>query len=197
MTHITTVLGMLLFSAAPAVEFMGVQSDAGTVAFVCDGSRWTKKKIAGLAGELLKTVDAMSADQRFAVVFFADDRAFGPGGGAPLPASDENKRKLRDWLETIEFGDKSTPIPGLTRAFDANPDAVYFVSSGEFDDYDGVSAHVDSLNPGRKTRVHAIGYFETKKEDDSRSFVRFLKKLAEDNGGDLKLVYADELKKGR
>ena len=104
------VIGLIVTAsssfAAPTVKFMGVETEATTVAFVCDGSRWTKKSIDELSDELLRTVEAMSPDQRFSVIFFADDNAFGPEIGRPLSASDENKQKLRDWLTSITFGDK-------------------------------------------------------------------------------------------
>ena len=198
---IAILIGFMLGAAAtaepaPTVKFMGVEAEAASVAFVCDGSRWTKKTIDDLSTELLRTVEAMTPDQRFAVVFFADDKASGPDDGRPIAATDENKRKLRHWLGDVTLGDKSTPIPALTSAFDAKPDAVFFVSSGEFDDYDGVAGHVEVLNTGRTVRVYPVGLFPTIKQDDSRAFVRFLKKLADDHRGEFRLVYADALRRG-
>jgi hypothetical protein len=182
-------------AAAPPVKFMGLESEATTVAFVCDGSRWTRKKIDDLGEQLLLTVDAMSPEQSFAVIFFADDKAFGPDDGRAMPATPANKQKLRNWLDGVELGRDSTPVPGLVKAFEARPDMIVFISSGEFDDYDGVAARVTQLNAGKSVRVHAIGFFETKDRDDSRSFARFTKALAEDNGGESRAVYADELRR--
>ena len=42
MKHFAALFGLLL-AAAPAVKFVGVETEANTIAFVCDGSRWTKK----------------------------------------------------------------------------------------------------------------------------------------------------------
>jgi|SRR5688572_1311334 len=180
--------------AAP-VRFADVEIDGKSIAFVCDGSRWTRNKIDELSDELTRTVDAMQPEQQFAVMFFADDRATGFEDGRPVAATDENKRALRDWLKDVKLGENSTPIAGLSRAFEAKPDAIIFVSDGEFKDYDGVEAHVARLNPDRAVRVYTIGFFEDEKEDDSRPFVRFMQKLAEQNGGQFKAVYADELKR--
>jgi hypothetical protein len=184
-------------AAAEPVKFGGMEIEGKSIAFVCDGSRWTKNKLKELIDELAGTVESMTPDQQFAVIFFADDKTSGPNDGRPLPATEDNKRRLRDWLRGIQLGDKPTPIPGLTRAFEGKPDTVVFITDGEFDDYNGVAEHVATLNAKRGVRVHAVGFFATEDEDDSRSFVRFMKSLAERNGGRFKAVYADELKRVR
>ena len=183
--------------AAEPVNFGGLEIEGKSIAFVCDGSRWTKNKLDELRDELVKAIGAMTPDKQFAVIFFADDKATGPNDGKLLPATDDNKRILRDWLDAFQLGDKPTPIPGLDRAFESKPDALLFLSDGEFDDYDGIEAHLAKLNAEREVRVHAVGYFADEAEDDSRSFVRFMKSLAERNGGRFKAVYADELKRAR
>ena len=53
------------------------------------------------------------------------------------------------------------------------------------------------LNAGRAAKVYPLGFFRSEKEDDSASFARFMKKLAEDNGGTFKALYVDELKRAR
>ena len=179
--------------AAPKVRFMGIEAEAKRVAFVCDGSRWTQTKDEELAAELLRAVGPLGPEQQFAVIFFADGRTWGPGDGKPLDATDENKRKLRDWLDALETGHDSTPAPGLERAFEAEPDAVFFVSDGHFDRYDDVARLVAKLNPERTARVHTVGYFRNEAEDDSRAFVEFLRKLADHHGGQFKVAYAEEM----
>jgi hypothetical protein len=188
----------LAFQAAPAarpVRFMGIEAEATRVAFVCDGSRWTQTKDDELAAELIRAVEPLGPDQQFAVLFFADGRAWGPDDGKPLAATEENKRKLRGWLQDLETGRDSTPAPGLARAFEARPDAVFFVSDGQFGDYDDVARLVAKLNPERTTRVHTVGYFLNEAEDDSRAFVDFLRKLADDHGGQFKVAYAEEMRR--
>jgi hypothetical protein len=193
------VLLSQLCSAANAepLKFMGLAIEGKTIAFVCDGSKWTKNKIDDLADELTKTIEAMQPDQRLAVIFFADDKAFGPSDGKLLVATDQNKRKAANWLEDVELGDKSTPMAGLSRAFEAKPDAVVFVSSGEFGDYDTVQTHVNALNKDHRVRVYTIGFFRSEKEDDSRPFIRLMEQLAEQHRGKSATVYADELRRKR
>jgi hypothetical protein len=185
-------------ASAGQVSFAGLEIDAKSVVFVCDGSRWSKNKIEDLEDELTKSIDAMSSEQQVSVIFFADDRAYGPADGKLLPATDDNKRTLKDWLKHVDLGDRPTPIAGFARAFASKPEAIVLVTDGKFaDDYDDVAKDVAKRNAGRAVHVHAVGFFRTEKEDDSRRFVDFMKKLAEDNGGQFKEAYVDELRRKR
>lgn len=180
---------------ATSVQFMGVAAEATRVAFVCDGSRWTETKDEELFAELLRAVKPLAPEQEFSVIFFADDKAFGPADGRPMPATEENKAKLREWLDEFELGRDSTPAAGLTRAFEGKPDAVFFISDGNFERYDEVARLVAGLNADGAARVHAIAYFLNEEEDDSRRFVEFMRQIAETNGGQFKVAYADGLRR--
>ena len=74
-----------------------------------------------------------------------------------------------------------TPTPALTRALELKPRSVVFISDGHFDKkaYDGIEAHVASLNREAKAHVHTVGFFSNDDEDDSRDFFEFMKRLAE------------------
>ena len=180
---------------AREVNFAKVKFEAGkSIAFVCDGSRWQKDKIDDLADELNVTVQALAPDVQVAILFFADDKVFGPNQGRPLPATDENKAAIRSWLRRVKLGREPTPLAGINQAFAAKPDTLVFISDGEFRTFAEVIDRVAELNKAKATKVQTIGFFATAKQDDSRSFVEFMKKLAEDNGGRFHAVYADELK---
>jgi len=193
---ILVLLTAQLAAAAPA-RFMGLKIEAKSVVFVCDGSRWTEDKDDELIYELSSAIDDLQSDQLVAVLFFADEKIQTFNDAKPVPATDENKRKLRSWLRELKFAGDSTPLPGLVRALELKPEAVVFVSSGEFKNFDAIESSVDSLNKDRKIRVHTVGYFQAEKDDDSRSFHQFMKRLAERNGGKSVVAYADELRRKR
>jgi hypothetical protein len=180
---------------ARELNFAKVKFDAGKrIAFVCDGSRWQKDKIDDLADELNVTVQSLSAEQQVAILFFADDKVFGPNQGRPLPATDENKQAIRSWLRRVKLGREPTPLAGIDQGFKFKPDTVVFISDGEFRTFAEVLDRVAELNKGKAAKLQTIGFFATADQDDSKSFVEFMKKLAEDNGGKYHAVYADELK---
>lgn len=192
-----TVSALLLAVPEGDVRFGDLKVDEPTVAFVVDGSRWTKNKLVELNEELVRTVAGMPADRQFAVIFFADDKLTTFKEGKLVPATDATKDDLKDWLEDeVKLGDKPTPMPALTRALELKPSAVVFVTDGHFKhDYDEIEAHVASINKDAKVHVHTVGFFSTDDEDDSRDFVAFMKRLADRNGGRSVVVYADELKR--
>lgn len=180
---------------AGEVNFAKVKLEAGkNIAFVCDGSRWQKDKIDDLADELAVTVQSLAPDQKVAILFFADDKVFGPNQGRPLPATDENKNAIRSFLRRVKLGREPTPLAGINQAFNAKPDTVVFISDGEFRTFAEVRDRVAELNRDKAVKLHTIGFFATAGQDDSKSFMQFMKQLAEDNGGKHAAVYADELK---
>jgi hypothetical protein len=190
-----TAVATPLCGYAGEVNFAKVKLEAGKkIAFVCDGSRWQKDKIDDLADELAVTVQALSADQTVAILFFADGKVFGPSDGRPLPATDENKNAIRSFLRRVKLGREPTPLAGLSEAFDAKPDTVVFISDGEFRTFAEVRDRVAVLNHDKAVKLHTIGFFATADQDDSKSFAQFMKQLADDNGGKHAAVYADELK---
>ena len=197
LTCLSCVLLAPSASAAQPVRLGGLEVEGKSVAFVCDGSRWTKNKLRELTDELAHAMRQMTADQQFAVIFFADDKTTGFNAGKLTAATDANKDALRDWLDDVEADGEPTPIPGLTTAFDAKPDSVVFITDGIFEHYDEVDAHVAKLNPERRVRVYAVGFFANEAADNSRQFMRFMRALADRNNGRSKAVYADELKRTR
>src|SRR3954469_2186638 len=127
----TIALLIAVTSATPLCGFAGeiklakVKIEAGkNIAFVCDGSRWQKDKIDDLADELNVTIQSLAPDVQVAILFFADDKVFGPNQGRPLPATDENKNAIHSWLRRVKLGREPTPLAGINQAFQAKPDTV-------------------------------------------------------------------------
>ena len=194
------LLFSLLFAGsvhAKPIEFMGLKVDAKSVAFVCDGSRWTQDKDDELVDELSAAIDALESDQQFAVLFFADGKTQTLNDGKTVEATDTNKRKLQSWLKDIRFTGDSTPVPGIVRAFESKTESIVFVTSGEFRNFDEIEAKVDASTKDRRVRIHTVGYFRNDKADDSKPFTEFMKRLAERTDGQAVLAYADELRRKR
>src|SRR5690348_14351702 len=178
---IVVVLAPPLCGFARDVRFAKVKMEVGKrIVFVCDGSRWQKDKIDDLADELDATVQTLTPDDTVAVMFFADDKVTGPNDARPAAATDETKAAFRSWLRRVRLGREPTPIAGLNRTFDFNPDTIVFISDGQFRNFSEVTDRVAELNKAKHVTVHTIGFFATDKQDDSRSFYLFMKRLAED-----------------
>ena len=120
-------------------------------------------KFALLRAELTKAVDGLKPIQSFNVVFFFD----GPKGASVdnvnqlLVATPDNKRKAYKFMEDFSTTGQTDPLPGIRLAFKMQPQLIYFLSDGEFNNlvpYETVVAEIDKLNKDRKTRINTIQF---------------------------------------
>ena len=85
--------------------------------------------------ELLRSVGQLRADQYFYVFFFSSEtRRIFDEEEAPhwLTATPDNKRRLRDWVATIEPSGGTHPQLALYLASRLQPSAVFLLSDGDF-----------------------------------------------------------------
>jgi len=121
---------------APAATFFGRSGDGKSVCFLCDNSNsYRDGGFHMVLDELARAVDGLRADQSFFVVFFSD-AAYPLLHPAPantlVPATPDNKRKLRTWLQTVEMCRGGQGLQqAVTLAAALEPDVVYLLSDGE------------------------------------------------------------------
>lgn len=186
--------------------FFGVKAGGNKFVFVVDGSLSMKRgKWEACVYELMSAIQRLKPEQRFYVILFAAksygmfaqpaDRFQGPkipDADKPLPfcvpANPENITKLRQWLATytLELGTK--PYESIKHAVEMNPDAIYFLSDGQFRDptesYLKKNNRIESdfsskMEP--KCVVHTIGFF-------SQDGQEILSRISKDNGGTYRFV---------
>lgn len=119
-----------------ATSFFGRGGEGRSVCFVCDNSN--SHRDGGfhvVLEELARAVDGLRPDQSFFVVFFSDAAypLFHPTPVHVLtPATPDNKRRLRSWLETIEMCRGGQGIHDAVKlAGSLEPDVVYLLTDGE------------------------------------------------------------------
>lgn len=87
--------------------------------------------------ELMRSIEALGEDQAFFVVLFSHTTKtmFDGWSKSPqwLPATGENKAKLKRWLESIRPVGDTDPREALRLGLTLNPSAVFFLTDGEFD----------------------------------------------------------------
>lgn len=134
-------LGM---GAGGATSFFGTPAKAGRIVFVIDSTG--SMNFGGLETvivELLKSVDSMDRHQQFYVLFFSDQvyPLFFPQSQTKfVRATEENKQRLRNWLDTVELctGGVWQLTQSLGVAYELKPDVVYLLCDGR--DWDRVRA---------------------------------------------------------
>ncbi len=120
------------------VSFFGRKSQGQRFVFIVDNSPSMKKgRLQTALFEIVHTVESMSPRQAFFVLFVSNKTypMFAPVTAPDLlPATAENKQRLREWLGTVElFGGKGTVLmDAFQQAATLRPDVVYFLWDGAF-----------------------------------------------------------------
>jgi len=179
----------------PKSRFMGVGGNARTVVFVCDASGSMIQTFSSLKAELTKAVTNLKSIQGFNIVFFQDEKAasMDANGGLVL-ATPENKKKAFNFLEDVSTSGTTNPIPGLEIAFKAKPQLIYLLTDADFPDNAAVERTISRLNATKQTKINTIAFISGDAADElSQGFKDLMKKIAQDNGGQFKVVKESDL----
>ncbi len=171
-------------------EFFGVQAQGKRFVFVCDCSRsMSGQKWMELQRELARCIGELGPEKSFYIVFFDGEMhpMFAPSFHQEglLPAIEENVEKAQLWLSSIILGPNTEPFESMKFAAAFEPDAIFFLTDGEFSDY--TAPYMRDFNKKRKANdqkmvaVHTIGFFSNKGRV-------VLERIAKDSGGTYKFI---------
>jgi hypothetical protein len=171
--------------------------------YVVDFSGSITAAVDDLKRELKRSIGSLQPTQSFnVVIFFSEpqqnsDRFVNESFAAALVAADtDNKRKFFQWLERKTPRGRTEPVPAMKRALAAKPDAIFFFSDGYFEEK--YVEDITRANEGRKTSINCLLFDELTLGDRSdlpkeTSGARILRRIAERNGGKLKIVTGNDL----
>lgn len=168
-----------------STQFFGAKSKGDRFVFVIDNSGSMKEgRLETTMLELQQAVGAMSADQMFYVIFYSDQAypMFYPRSVDEMqPATRDNKRKLGDWLATVEMCVGGRLKEAIEMAAELDPHVVYLLSDGSI----GSKRTMEFLtkNNGWQFAVHTLGMTVRDAEDANN-----LLAIASANGGGFKMV---------
>lgn len=121
-------------------SFFGTQASGHRFVYVLDVSTSMNarggKRLERAALELLRSIDELYEDQSFYVIVFAGQTRFmfesSGMSSALIPATLENKKRLRAWLRTISQMPGTDPREALQFGLSLHPDCLFLLSDGEF-----------------------------------------------------------------
>lgn len=180
----------------PKSNFMGVSGNAKTVAYVCDASG----SMIGLPFDLLKielkkAVEGLYPIQAFNIIFFQEGDAASLSKTL-LVANPNNKQKAYQYLQDVRERAMSDPLKSLKLAFAQQPQLIYLLTDGAFDDNDAVINEIRKLNAAKKTHINTIAFFSPEQQTAERKACEdVLRTIASENGGQFKVVYTTDLMK--
>jgi hypothetical protein len=118
-----------------------------------------------------------------------------------LMATPNAKAAAFDFVDRLPFSDVNNPLPALQEAFREEPQLIFLLSHGDFNNrYNTttsaeVLAKINDLNTGKKVHVNTrllLGD-KNKELENRKDFEAIMTQIAHDNGGFYKKVYSDEL----
>jgi hypothetical protein len=176
----------------------GKARGASRVVYVCDASgSMSGQRRALLVRELGKAVRELRPPQMFNVIFFRNEEPiiFTPQLTIATPS---NKVKADEWMaEKYEARGKTLPIPAIETAFRQEPQLIYLLTDGIFDDAAGVEKRVEDLLRlnGNKLKINTILFVSSADASSSETVAatESLKKIARSGGGEFRLVREEDL----
>lgn len=130
---------------AGQTSFFGTVAQGNSFVYILDVSPSMNarrgKRLERAAMELLQSLDQLGEKQQFYVIVFGwgtrrmfDGTTLDPGQlfPKPLPATLENKQRLRRWLSQVQTISGTDPRKALQLGLALRPSAIFFLSDGEF-----------------------------------------------------------------
>jgi hypothetical protein len=120
--------------ASGSAEFFGIGGYGQTFVYVVDASDSMNEngKFDRARYELLHSIEQLASDQRFFVIFY-NDMAYPMDAKEPVLATEDAFSNVADWVNHVEADNGTNPLPALLLALSMRPDAIYFLSDGQFD----------------------------------------------------------------
>jgi len=180
-------------------SFFGTQATGDRFVYVLDVSgsmnQGNGRRLKRAVRELLRSIDQLRDDQMFYVLLFASStrQMFDKDSLVPamLPATKENKARVRKWIMQVKATGGTQPQRALHVGLNLSPSAVFFLSDGKFNkpkptgffDGEAVDAKtvVQRANPG-KIPVHAIAFEDPASRDN-------MNEISKMTGGEFRYVY--------
>ena len=157
-----------------------------------------------LKRELKRSIGRLRPTQTFNVILF-----FGTTGRSEKfvtesfspdmqPARAEVKRQFFEWIDRRAPMGSTEPLAAARRAISLRPDVIFFFSDGYFDEK--VVGEIARANKTPRVRIHCLVFDEILLQDTSglprmTDGAQRLKRIAEENGGKLKVVTGADLKR--
>ena len=119
-----------------AAEFFGGAVVEKKICFVVDSSGSMKGVLGLVKKHLCGTIDSLGADQYFYIIFFGNQRLFELGDGRLMRASEENKKKAVDFINSIQEAGATDAIKAFERMLEIRdnsgnrPGLIYFLTDG-------------------------------------------------------------------
>lgn len=180
----------IVIGGGGSANFFGIEATGDRFAYIVDVSTSMRDgdKIVHLRSELSRSVGALLQSSKFMVVTYSTDAQ--PLGGRERwsDANSRNKSWAADEIERLSVFGSTNPAPAFEIVFRENalPDAIYFMTDGEF--ARDVPDRIAELNAIARRPVHCILFGEVRSAPMRRRIEGLLTQIADQSGGTFRHV---------
>jgi hypothetical protein len=173
-------------TALASTEFFGIGGYGQSFVYVvdCSDSMNERGKFERACYELMHSIEQLASDQRYFVVFF-NDGAYPMDADEMVLATEEQVARTAEWVGDMQADGGTNPLPALLFALSLRPDAIYFLSDGQFDPITlGQLRSRNRPNPRLRIRevpIHTIAFMD-------RATERLMRTIARNSGGEYRFV---------
>jgi hypothetical protein len=160
------------------------ESLAKKIVFVVDSSGSMILYLDRVKKELKSCVDRLTPLQSFHVIFFGANDSLENPQRKLVPAINVYKREAFEFLDSVVAEGRSDPTDAMKRAFEVEPDMVFFLSDGELSR--DLLGKLDRWNKKRKVRIYTYAYVH-------RPGRLLLEEIAREHNGQFKFITWDEV----
>jgi hypothetical protein len=189
----------------PKSKIFGHGSNVRSIVYVCDASgSMVGQGDDALKSELKRDIANLSPIQQFNVLIFHETRTgslYQSMADKLLMGTPSSKATAFEFIDNLPFSSVNNPIPALEEAFREQPQLIFLLSHGDFNNrYNTtnnaeVLAKIDELNQDKRTKVNTVLLLGERRKEvmDRKRLDAIMEKIAHDNGGNFHWYYSDEL----
>jgi hypothetical protein len=170
----------------PGPEFFGLGQEARgarRIVYVVDKSGSMMDTFRGVQNELKRSIGELRRSQKFHVIFFSED--YEENRPRKLVSAINARKKQADsFIDQMTSGGATLPIGAMERAFDMEPDVIYFLTDGEFEPE--LLERLREWNKRKNVRIYTIAYV-------SQAGRPLLQLIAREHNGEFKYVSGSEI----
>ncbi|GAB5495328.1 MAG: hypothetical protein Phyf2KO_04080 [Phycisphaerales bacterium] len=165
-------------AGAGSASFFGIEARGNRFAYIVDvsGSMDREGRIEAMQSELSESISAMPEHVSFFVVLYSDS-AYPLGNKRQwIDANGPGKRWARGAIASLAPLGATKPMPAFEMVYEIRPrpDAIYFMTDGEFDE--SLADLIIRRNQDRPIPVHCITFM-------TRSAEPVMRRIASETGG--------------
>lgn len=162
--------------------FYGLGNEGQSLVYIldCSDSMNENGKFKRATAELVRTLESLSYNQKFFVIFF-NNGAYPMDADGPIDATAEHVEALKEWLRYVTPGGGTDPMPALNYAISLQPDAIFLLSDGEFDPLVIDDVRLQNHGKTKPIPINTVSFY-------SREAVGLMKTIARQSGGKFRFV---------